>query len=50
MVRQSGIIEESYERAKAFGDAAQLALSGLPQTPERSALAEIADYVLERKM
>ena len=50
MVRESGIIEESYVRAKAFGDAAQLALTGLPQTPERSALAEIADYVLERKM
>jgi len=50
MVHQSAIIEESYVRAKAFGDAAQLALSGLPQTPERRALAEIADYVLERKM
>ncbi len=48
MVRNSDILEESYRVARDFRDRAVKALAGLPAGPARSALAAIADHVIER--
>ncbi len=49
MVRESGIIEESYRIARDFRDRACAALAALPRGTARTALEELADYVLERR-
>ena len=49
MVRESGILEESYKIARRFGDAACDALASLPAGAPRASLEEITDYVLERR-
>lgn len=49
MVRNSDILDESYRVARDFGDRARRALEALPACPARVALAEIVDYVLERR-
>ncbi len=49
MVRDSGVLWQAHARAKGFGEVALSALSALPSTPQRSSLAEIAEYVLERR-
>jgi geranylgeranyl pyrophosphate synthase len=49
MVRDSGVLRQAHARAKGFGEAALSALARLPSTPQRRSLAEIAEYVLERR-
>ena len=49
MVRQCGVLEESLGIARDFVAKAQEALSALPDLPARATLAELADYVLERR-
>jgi len=49
MVLNSDILEESYSVARDFRDRATTALRALPAGPARSALEDIADYVLERR-
>jgi len=49
MVLDSDILNESYAVARDFRDRALAALRPLPDTPARSALEDIADYVLERR-
>lgn len=49
MVLNSDILNESYAVARDFRDRALAALRPLPDTPARSALEDIADYVLERR-
>jgi len=49
MIRESDILERSKAVAAEFRDRAVRALEVLPDTPDRAALADIADYVLERR-
>jgi heptaprenyl diphosphate synthase/octaprenyl-diphosphate synthase len=48
MVRNSSIIEESYQVAADFCRKAVEALAPIPDSPHKRALQDIADYVLER--
>ena len=48
MVQDSDILDESQKVAMNFRDRAVASLETLPDTPERAALAEIADYVVAR--
>jgi geranylgeranyl pyrophosphate synthase len=49
MVLNSGIVDECYRVARDFRDRAHVALEALPAGAARESLAEIADYVLERR-
>jgi len=49
IVRESGIIQESYVEAMAFRDKALRSLDALPDNAERDALREIASFVVKRK-
>jgi geranylgeranyl pyrophosphate synthase len=49
MVLNSGIVDECYRVASDFRDRAHAALEALPASAARDSLAEIADYVLERR-
>ena len=49
MVRSSDILDESYAVARDFRDRATAALAPLPSGDARSALEDIADYVLDRR-
>jgi octaprenyl-diphosphate synthase len=48
LVEETGAIQETMRRARAYADAAKTALSVLPQSEIRGALAEIADFCVER--
>jgi len=48
LVEETGGIQETMRRARAYADAAKEALNVLPQSDIRSALAEIADFCVER--
>lgn len=49
MVRESDILDRSYDAARDFRDRAVSAINVLPDTPDRAALVDIADYVLSRR-
>jgi len=49
MIRDLGIAEESYEMARDFCARANDAISVLPDGPDRSTLAELTEYILERR-
>lgn len=48
-VRASGVLEESQAMAQQFSARAKEALGALPDTRDRRTLAELADYILERR-
>lgn len=48
-IRASGGVERARERARRAHDAATQALERLPDRPERDALREIADFVIQRE-
>ena len=48
LVEETGGIQETMRRARAYADAAKTALSVLPQSDIRAALSEIADFCVER--
>jgi octaprenyl-diphosphate synthase len=48
LVEETGAIQETMRRARAYADAAKAALVVLPQSEIRTALAEIADFCVER--
>jgi octaprenyl-diphosphate synthase len=48
LVEQTGSIQETMRRARAYGDAAKAALAGLPASDIHNALADIADFCVER--
>jgi heptaprenyl diphosphate synthase len=48
-VASSGVLDESYAVARDFRDRAVAALEPLPDSGDRAALIEIADYVLSRR-
>jgi octaprenyl-diphosphate synthase len=47
-IRDSGAIARARTSAQAYADAAKAALSTLPHSPARDALAALADYALQR--
>ncbi len=47
-IRSSGAVARARAKAQAYGDAAKTALSTLPQSAARAALATLADYALLR--
>jgi octaprenyl-diphosphate synthase len=47
-VEETGAIQETMTRARHYADAAKAALAPLAQDPVRSALADIADFCVER--
>jgi octaprenyl-diphosphate synthase len=47
-IRDSGALERSRLKAQQYADAAKDALSTLPQSPARAALAVLVDYALQR--
>jgi octaprenyl-diphosphate synthase len=47
-IRDSGALERSRQKAQMYADAAKAALSTLPQSPARTALAVLVDYALQR--
>ena len=49
MIKTSAILDESRAVARDFRDRAVAALEPLPDTPDRAALIDIADYVLSRQ-
>jgi geranylgeranyl pyrophosphate synthase len=49
MIQNSDILDESHAVARDFRDRAVAALEPLPDTPDRVALIDIADYVLGRR-
>ncbi len=49
MIRNSDIIDQANAVARDFRDRAVAALEPLPETPARAALADVADFVLERR-
>jgi octaprenyl-diphosphate synthase len=48
LVEETGAIQETMRRARAFADSAKAALSILPDSPIKSALSDIADFCVER--
>ena len=48
LVEQTGSIQETMRRARAYADMAKAALAGLPETDIHNALADIADFCVER--
>ena len=48
LVEETGAIQETMRRARAYADDANAALAVLPESDIRSALAEIADFCVER--
>jgi octaprenyl-diphosphate synthase len=48
LVEQTGAIQETMKRARTFADAAKAALAILPESEIKSALADIADFCVER--
>src|SRR6201999_590869 len=44
LVEETGAIQETMRRARAYADAAKKALAMLPQSPIKSALTDIADF------
>jgi octaprenyl-diphosphate synthase len=48
LVEETGAIQETMRRARAYADEAKAALRVLPQSEIRTALAEIADFCVER--
>jgi octaprenyl-diphosphate synthase len=48
LVEQTGSIQETMHRARAYADAAKSALTDLPASPIRNALSDIADFCVER--
>jgi geranylgeranyl pyrophosphate synthase len=49
MIAGSGVLDESHAVARDFRDRAVAALEPLPDSPDRTALIEIADYILSRR-
>jgi heptaprenyl diphosphate synthase/octaprenyl-diphosphate synthase len=49
MVRDSDILDRSYDAARNFRDRAVDAIGVLPDSPDRLALVDIADYILSRR-
>jgi octaprenyl-diphosphate synthase len=47
-IRDSGALERSHQKAQTYADAAKAALSTLPQSAARTALAVLVDYALQR--
>jgi octaprenyl-diphosphate synthase len=47
-IRDSGALQRALARAQDHGDAAKAALSTLPHSPARAALAVLADYAVRR--
>jgi octaprenyl-diphosphate synthase len=48
LVEETGAIQETMRRARAYADAAKAALAILPGSEIRSALSDIADFCVER--
>jgi octaprenyl-diphosphate synthase len=48
LVEQTGAIQETMRRARAFADAAKAALTGIAGSEIKGALADIADFCVER--
>jgi octaprenyl-diphosphate synthase len=48
LVEQTGSIQETMGRARAYADRAKAALAGLPESDIHNALADIADFCVER--
>ena len=48
LVEQTGSIQETMRRARAYADMAKDALTVLPASEIRSALSDIADFCVER--
>ena len=48
LVEQTGAIQETMRRARTYADQAKAALAILPDSEIKSALAEIADFCVER--
>ena len=48
LVEQTGAIQETMRRARAFADTAKAALTAMPASDIRSALSDIADFCVER--
>jgi octaprenyl-diphosphate synthase len=48
LVEETGSIQETMRRARAYADGAKAALSVLPQSEIHSALSDIADFCVER--
>lgn len=49
MARTSGVIDDAYDMARQFTDAAADAIRDLPDTSERQSLLELTSYVVERR-
>jgi octaprenyl-diphosphate synthase len=47
-VEQTGSIQETMRRARAYADIAKAALAVLPASDIRTALSDIADFCVER--
>ena len=48
LIEETGAIQETMRRARAYADAAKAALDVLPDSEIKRALADIADFCVER--
>ena len=48
LIEQTGAMQETMRRARAYADAAKTALEVLPDSDIKNALADIADFCVER--
>ena len=48
LMQKHGALEETKERARRYGAEALDALSGLPASPVRAALADVVDFCIDR--
>jgi len=49
VIQNTGVLDETYAVAQDFRNRAVAALEPLPDTPDRVALVEVADHVIERR-
>lgn len=49
MIQNSDILDEAYRVAEDFGERARRSLEGVPEATARACLADIVDFVLERR-
>lgn len=49
-IRRSGAVEQAMEEARDLVRLGERGLSGMPDTPEREALYDLAEYIIERSL
>jgi geranylgeranyl diphosphate synthase type I len=49
LIKENGVLDYVFSKAKDYVDKARTAIAGLPQSPARATLLELADYAISRE-